>query len=79
MFGDKHSTTCDRGGVCSYITSCIKHPIAQTSHSISCISEVLKKHILIPKMGPMFSGEEVPRTWLHTGLCGQVVGVCWIL
>lgn len=27
----QHSTTCDRGGMCSYITTCIKHPIAQTS------------------------------------------------
>lgn len=39
----------------------------------------LKEVHLIPTVGAMFSGEEVPRTWLHTGLCGEVVGVCWIL
>lgn len=62
----QQSTTCDRGGVCSYITSCIKHPIAETSHSISCISEVLKKYILIPTVGAMFSwgsSEDVASHW----------------
>lgn len=59
----QHNTPCDRAGTSTYISTCIKHPIAHTSTHATRASrtQVVKKYIWIP-------AAEVEGMWLDSGL-----------